>query len=120
MKRGEIFKHRFSGELVRFLRHIKKAGQFGDLPPTGMGAAIAQGTNIMPAGVVTGGLASGMDLATTGGLATASLFAPIIYGRLMAAAATGQPGALGKAMAEMGEFMEPVGRLAGGAAPTDE
>lgn len=119
----EIFKKMFPGEnieeLVKFLRHIKGAGQAGDIPQTGMGAAMAQG--FMPPSIVGGGMmAGGMDLVATGGIVAGTLTLPVIMGKLLAAAATGEPGAIGKAVAEMGRGLSSTGRLAGAAVETED
>jgi hypothetical protein len=117
---SQIFPSENIGDLIAFLRHIKGAGQFGNIPPTGMGAEIGKGvlpsTSLMGAGSLLGG----MDLAMTGGVMAATLTVPMITGRLLAAAATGRPGALGKVMKEMGQVTEPVGRLSGAGMPTDD
>ena len=123
----ELFVQMFPGEdideLVKFLRYIKGAGQYGDLPATGMGAQIASGVVPMGVGGAAGygGLAAGADLVTTGGLVATGMAAPTIIGKILAAAATGEPGAIGNVIAAIGQHgAEPLGRLAGQIAPTDD
>jgi hypothetical protein len=106
-------------EIIKYLRHIQGAGQHAAAPvKTGFGAAQAQ--SLLPglggAGAMAGGLIEPM---TGSAIIAGSIAAPVIMGKITAALATGEPGAIGKVFNELAQYGERTGRLAGSAIPTD-
>ena len=123
-RRKELFKQVIPNEnwdeIVSYLRHIKGAGQYGGAPVrTGFGAEQVRG--LMPGSVLGGGaLIAGADPLTAGVVVGGSIVLPVLLGKITAALATGEPGAVGKLIAATANAVEPAGRLAGARLPTDE
>lgn len=127
-QRKELFKQALPDEniddIIRLLETVKGAGTVGNMPPTGYTAGIAQGVKA-PALAALGGAAAGgalyqQDPQIMAAGAGAGAGSSLLVGSIMAALATGKPGAIGKALRELGKYGGAAGRLSGAAMPTEE